>query len=139
MASLFGMGGIAGRHLIADLFASFTINRLKIAIPKPSDLVSEMILEGWRAWRRRIFNNHVQDESESISDVLRDGFLLGVPKKKTSKRVKRHRTKLKIPKNLQCIIECRICGEKQLQNHLCLNCLDRYRKYVAEMKSKITP
>lgn len=87
-------------------------------------------------WPAGIVPLHSLEIFDEIWQVLKERFLWGVPKKKTSKRVKRHRTRLKIPKNLKCIYKCPICGDSYLQHHLCLSCLAKYWRYVKKEKAK---
>eukprot|EP00123_Amoebidium_parasiticum_P001201 comp12249_c1_seq1/m.7042 comp12249_c1_seq1/g.7042 ORF comp12249_c1_seq1/g.7042 comp12249_c1_seq1/m.7042 type:complete len:138 (-) comp12249_c1_seq1:303-716(-) len=76
------------------------------------------------------------EAQRSIYDVLRDGLLLAVPKRKTSPSRKRIRNSPKeFDKNAN-VVKCTSCGGPKLQHMLCWKCTSKVLRETTDLRKK---
>ncbi|TPX36371.1 hypothetical protein SmJEL517_g01554 [Synchytrium microbalum] len=64
----------------------------------------------------------IQLPAPSIIDIIIEGILLAVPKKRTTHRKKRLRMATKWLRPMRNIMACPLCGRMTLMHHVCRHC-----------------
>ena len=84
-----------------------------------------------------------QGEGEAVTeggqcDALSwDGLVFAVPKRRTTRSVKRMRMANKYLKPMENITTCAQCGSRRLQHHLCLKCVAKATRRVRKERREL--